>query len=441
MRHWHACDAPERPLQLPRHLSEWQDHRHPAEVLLGQRRELPRDAVLHALVHRPRQARLRRDRAILPPRADPGAHRADAGALGHLRRLGARHRGVVRNVRGALHPERPAHPAVPGWGRDHRQWLWQPPPAAQARQAHRAGQGSDEEGGRGVPVREHEGPRRRPLVLRRLRHDLGQRQPRCAGLAVPGLGRGGGHRGHGQSVGRARRARVLHRAVLPGVLRADGAPGGDQLPLVRPEPFGAGAVALHRAEDPQPDGGDRIRPLGVAVGLPAPVRHARVFPPALRGRGLVVHRDARRHHVPARRGGVAVGHGAEQDADAERHPQDHEAARLHAQGRQGLVQQALRHVLHGLAVQRPGDPQPRPPARRRDRCGAHVHPHRRHLLLAQGHVLEDRVPHRVGPEGAAEDGPEDARRDVDGEHRPAEHPGAVQDGHVLLPCPADALGD
>mmetsp|Transcript_41136 Transcript_41136/g.116380 ORF Transcript_41136/g.116380 Transcript_41136/m.116380 type:complete len:325 (-) Transcript_41136:85-1059(-) len=98
-------------------------------------------------------------------------------------------------------------------------------------------------------------------------------------------------------------------------------------------------------------------------------------------------------------------------------------------------------MLHGVEVQRPGDEEPRAAAGRGDRLGAHLHLHRRHLRLHAGDVQEDRVSHGRLLQGQVEDKPANQGRHLDGEHRATEHPGALQDGHVVLPFAAYALGD
>mmetsp|Transcript_8169 Transcript_8169/g.24042 ORF Transcript_8169/g.24042 Transcript_8169/m.24042 type:complete len:242 (+) Transcript_8169:86-811(+) len=81
LRHRHAGDAPERLVQLPRRAAQPARGGRAAKGVPRQRRQLPRDAVLHALVHRPHLSWLRRSRAVLPaahrPRVDRPADSAN----------------------------------------------------------------------------------------------------------------------------------------------------------------------------------------------------------------------------------------------------------------------------------------------------------------------------------------------------------------------------
>mmetsp|Transcript_38151 Transcript_38151/g.109475 ORF Transcript_38151/g.109475 Transcript_38151/m.109475 type:complete len:236 (-) Transcript_38151:866-1573(-) len=232
----------------------------------------------------------------------------------------------------------------------------------------------------------------RPHVLRRLFDGLRQRRLRGTGLAVRHPRRGRGRRRRRELVGRPLHALLLHLPLLPGLLDAHHPPRAHQLPPRRQGPDVARALAGVQATDPRPHGGDRLRAVWLALGLPPSLRHARLLSAVVRGCGLVVHGFVGCDHVPARRRGADDGHGAQQEAGPRRHPEDHSDAHLHPQGRQPPRQQTLRHLLHGLAVQRRRDAEPGRGSRAGNRRRALLDLHRRHLRGAEGHLRKPEVP-------------------------------------------------
>eukprot|EP00966_Prymnesium_polylepis_P256660 5928589-Prymnesium_polylepis.1 len=87
-----ARDAPQRHVQLPRHLPRQEGHRRAAQVFSRERRQLPRDALLHSVVHRPVEPRLRAARGAVPAAGGAAGHRPAQGTDGHLRCRRPRHR-------------------------------------------------------------------------------------------------------------------------------------------------------------------------------------------------------------------------------------------------------------------------------------------------------------------------------------------------------------
>mmetsp|Transcript_31079 Transcript_31079/g.85043 ORF Transcript_31079/g.85043 Transcript_31079/m.85043 type:complete len:210 (+) Transcript_31079:857-1486(+) len=209
---------------------------------------------------------------------------------------------------------------------------------------------------------------------------------------------------------------------------------------MRARPDRARAIGPLLAQGARPHGGDRLRSLQLALGLPAPLGDARLLPAALGRRRLGLDGVPRRHHVPAPRRRAAERIGTLQGQGARRHSQRDQAADVHAQLGGRALLKALRHVLHGLAVLGQRDARARAVARAGDWRGAHVGPHRRRHLCLPIYLQGDDVPHRPAgrtlPHRA-----QDGGRHVDGEHRAAEHPGAHAHGDGVLHGAADAVGD
>ncbi len=121
VRRRHARAAPQRRVQLPRRVPRPQDRRPPPEGLPRERRQLPRDALLHAVVRRPEPPGARAARGVPAAAEPPSPHRRDDRADRRLRRRGARHRAQLRDVRGALHAQGAARRPLARRRRAHRE--------------------------------------------------------------------------------------------------------------------------------------------------------------------------------------------------------------------------------------------------------------------------------------------------------------------------------
>ncbi len=163
---------------------------HPPQAVPGQRRQLPRGALVHS-VARPHVARPAPPARLHHRSHWPGhcAHRHRLpGADGLLAGL--------RDVRGAVHAARAAHRPDAERRGDHHQQQRLAPLAAQAAAApapHRDRLGQVR---RRLPVRQPARLRRRPPVLRRLRLHTRQRRPGRADATVRRARRRGGHCHH-----------------------------------------------------------------------------------------------------------------------------------------------------------------------------------------------------------------------------------------------------
>ena len=83
---------------------------------------------------------------------------------------------------------------------------------------------------------------------------------------------------------------------------------------------------------------------------------------------------------------------AQQGPGAPRYTQGDETCGLHPARREGSMQQAPGHVLHGIAVLWPGDSGAGPVACGDHRLRPHFYPHRRHHLGLPDHLPKDPVP-------------------------------------------------